>query len=77
MEIAAYPEFQKNDFTVVAQPILINFTLPVESNGHIDMSSLSVDCLHPSQKSYALCKFIFYIIFIVKYIRCKDICLCW
>lgn len=57
MEIAAYPEFQKDDFTVVAQPTLMNITLPVTSEGYFDLTYLSVDCFHISQKTNARCKF--------------------
>ncbi|XP_071636930.1 phospholipase B1, membrane-associated-like isoform X1 [Temnothorax longispinosus] len=54
MEIATYPEFQKDDFTVVAQPVLVNFSIPFASDGYTDMTYLSSDCLHVSQKTNAL-----------------------
>ncbi|TGZ57433.1 hypothetical protein DBV15_11347, partial [Temnothorax longispinosus] len=54
MEIATYPEFQKDDFTVVAQPILVNLTIPLGSDGYTDMTYLSSDCFHVSQKTNAL-----------------------
>lgn len=58
MEIAAYPEFQKDDFAVVAQPTLLNITLPLASDGYTDMTYFSSDCFHISQKTNAQCKFI-------------------
>lgn len=75
MEIATYSEFQKNDFTVVAQPILVNFTLPVKSDGYIDMSALSMDCFHGSQNTYALCKFFCYIFYFKIYQRYTSLLL--
>ncbi|XP_071637871.1 phospholipase B1, membrane-associated-like [Temnothorax longispinosus] len=53
MEIATYSEFQRDDFTVVTQPILVNFSIPFASNGYTDMTYLSRDCLHVSQKTNA------------------------
>lgn len=57
MEIATYSEFQRDDFVVVAQPVLINSNLPRASDGYADMTYLSSDCFHLSQKTNALCKF--------------------
>ncbi|XP_077262344.1 phospholipase B1, membrane-associated isoform X2 [Temnothorax americanus] len=54
MEIATYPEFQRDDFTVVAQPILVNLKIPLASDGYTDMTYLSSDCFHVSQKTNAL-----------------------
>ncbi|XP_039301947.1 phospholipase B1, membrane-associated [Solenopsis invicta] len=54
MEIASYPEFQRDDFTVVAQPTLINATIPLAPDGYADMTYLSSDCFHVSQKTNAL-----------------------
>ncbi|XP_011882065.1 PREDICTED: phospholipase B1, membrane-associated-like isoform X2 [Vollenhovia emeryi] len=54
MEIAAYPEFQRDDFAVVAQPLLMNLSLPIASDGYTDMSYLSSDCFHITQKTNAL-----------------------
>ncbi|XP_011161176.1 phospholipase B1, membrane-associated [Solenopsis invicta] len=54
MEIASYPEFQRDDFVVVAQPVLINSTIPLDSDGFTDMTYLSSDCFHISQKFNAL-----------------------
>jgi len=58
MEIADYPEFQRNDFVVVAQPTLMNISIPLASDGCSDMTYLSSDCFHISQKTNAHCKFI-------------------
>ncbi|KAG6799498.1 phospholipase B1, membrane-associated isoform X1 [Apis mellifera caucasica] len=52
-EIADYPEFHRNDFTVVALPFLKNSTLPLNDNGRSDLSYLSTDCFHLNQKSNA------------------------
>ncbi|KYN40535.1 Phospholipase B1, membrane-associated [Trachymyrmex septentrionalis] len=53
MEIADYPEFQRNDFVVVAQPTLMNISIPLDSDGYSDMTYLSSDCFHVSQKTNA------------------------
>ncbi|XP_019888136.2 phospholipase B1, membrane-associated [Ooceraea biroi] len=53
MEIATYPEFQRDDFVVVAQPVLMDLTIPLASNGYADLTYLSVDCFHISQKMNA------------------------
>lgn len=57
MEIATYPEFQKDDFVVVSQPVLINFTIPLASDGYTDLTHMSSDCFHISQKTNAIGKF--------------------
>ncbi|XP_026826913.1 uncharacterized protein LOC113562271 [Ooceraea biroi] len=56
MEIATYPEFQRDDFVVVAQPVLMDLTIPLKSNGKVDLTYLSADCFHISQKLNAWCK---------------------
>ncbi|CAK9804109.1 Phospholipase B1, membrane-associated [Anthophora plagiata] len=53
-EIAAYEEFQTDDFTVVAQPTLKRATIPLAEDGFADMSYLAPDCFHVSQKTNAL-----------------------
>ncbi|EZA61437.1 hypothetical protein DMN91_004251 [Ooceraea biroi] len=53
MEIATSPEFQRDDFVVVAQPFLMDLTVPLASDGYSDMTYLSVDCFHISQKANA------------------------
>jgi len=56
LEIAAFPEFQRDDFVVVAQPITLHVKLPLASNRSVDMTYLSADCFHVSQKANAWCK---------------------
>ncbi|XP_017881302.1 phospholipase B1, membrane-associated-like [Ceratina calcarata] len=53
-EVVAYPEFHKNDFTVVALPTLKRIQLPLAEDGLADPSYLSSDCFHVSQKTNAL-----------------------
>ncbi|EZA61435.1 Phospholipase B1, membrane-associated [Ooceraea biroi] len=53
MEIATYPEFQRDDFVVVAQPFLMDLTVPLTSNGYFDTTYASADCFHSSQKTNA------------------------
>lgn len=62
MEIATYPEFQRDDFTVVFQPVTVNVSLPKASDGFADMTYLSTDCFHINQKGNALCKFNFFML---------------
>jgi len=57
MEIVTYPEFQRDDFAVVAQPTLVNAKIPLAADGYTDMTYLSSDCFHMSQKTNAFCKF--------------------
>jgi len=57
MEIVTYPEFQRDDFVVVAQPTLMNMKFPLASDGYADMTYLSIDCIHFNQKCNARCKF--------------------
>lgn len=52
LELAASPEFQRDDFAVVAQTILLDVTIPLTPNGY-----MSTDCFHISQKGNAICKF--------------------
>ncbi|XP_026673230.1 phospholipase B1, membrane-associated-like isoform X2 [Ceratina calcarata] len=52
-EVAEYPEFHREDFTVVALPVLKNSMIPLAEDGYSDMSYLSSDCFHISQKSNA------------------------
>ncbi|XP_066589738.1 phospholipase B1, membrane-associated-like [Prorops nasuta] len=52
-EIVSYEEFQRDDFTIVAQPILTDLKLPILSSGFPDRSYLSADCFHISQKANA------------------------
>jgi len=57
MEIVTYPEFQRDDFVVVAQLTFMNMRIPLALDGYVDMTYLSIDCLHFNQKSNACCKF--------------------
>jgi hypothetical protein len=59
LEIAAFPEFQSDDFVVVAQPLMLDVKIPLTSNGFIDMTYLSNDCFHISQKTNAWCKLLY------------------
>ncbi|XP_043513435.1 phospholipase B1, membrane-associated-like isoform X1 [Frieseomelitta varia] len=52
-EVADYPEFHRNDFTIVVSPVLKHTKLPRTEDGHTDLSYLSADCFHLSQKSNA------------------------
>lgn len=54
MKISKYPEFQRDDFTVVAQPILTNLSFPKTADGFSDLTYLAADCFHISQKMNAL-----------------------
>lgn len=49
LELAASPEFQRDDFAVVAQTILLDVTIPLTPNGY-----MSTDCFHISQKGNAI-----------------------
>ncbi|EZA61436.1 Phospholipase B1, membrane-associated [Ooceraea biroi] len=53
LEIAASPEFQRNDFAVVAQPLMMDASIPLASDGYSDITYLSSDCFHISQKANA------------------------
>ncbi|XP_053688658.1 phospholipase B1, membrane-associated [Sabethes cyaneus] len=54
MDIANRKEFHsKPDFTVVHQPFIMNISIPDKPNGDSDLSYMSADCFHLSQKGYA------------------------
>jgi len=59
LEIATFPEFQRDDFVVVAQPLTLGVKIPLASDGFIDMTYLSSDCFHISQKANAWCKLLY------------------
>ncbi|XP_043603669.1 phospholipase B1, membrane-associated-like isoform X2 [Bombus pyrosoma] len=53
-EVANYPEFHKNDFTVEILPTLENAKVPLAEDGLADFSYLNADCFHWSQKLHAI-----------------------
>ncbi|XP_068986794.1 phospholipase B1, membrane-associated-like isoform X1 [Bombus flavifrons] len=53
-EVANYPEFHRNDFTVVILPTLEDGKIPLAEDGFTDLSYLNADCFHWSQKLHAL-----------------------
>ncbi|XP_043603666.1 phospholipase B1, membrane-associated-like [Bombus pyrosoma] len=53
-EVANYPEFHKNDFTVEVLPTLEDAKVPLAEDGLSDLSYLNADCFHWSQKLHAL-----------------------
>ncbi|KAF3430202.1 hypothetical protein E2986_13226 [Frieseomelitta varia] len=54
-EVADYPEFHRNDFSIVVSPVFKHAKIPFTEDGYIDLSYLSADCFHLSQKSNARC----------------------
>ena len=56
-EVANYPEFHRNDFTIVVSLISKHPKIPLAEDGYPDLSYLSADCFHLSQKSNARCKY--------------------
>lgn len=52
-EVAAYDEFDTDDFTVVVLPFSINLSIPKTPEGYTDYSFMSEDCFHFSQKGNA------------------------
>lgn len=53
-EVAEYPEFHKKDFTVVVLPVAKNLNIMSDADGLPDLSYLSADRFHASQKSHAI-----------------------
>ncbi|XP_043681642.1 phospholipase B1, membrane-associated-like [Vespula pensylvanica] len=53
IKISNYSEFQKDDFVVVAQPILTNLDIFINNN-YFDETYLTIDCFHISQKANSL-----------------------
>lgn len=51
-----YPEFNRENFTIIVSPGISNIKIPVTEDGLSDLSYFSVDCFHLSQKTNALCK---------------------
>lgn len=55
MEDVSYrPEFHKDDFTVVYQPFFKEASVYLGSDTRPDMTIMSVDCIHLSQKGHAI-----------------------
>ncbi|XP_018318542.1 phospholipase B1, membrane-associated-like [Agrilus planipennis] len=52
-EIVNLDEFDTEDFTVVYQPFVIDASLPKNEEGETDLTELSEDCFHQSQKGAA------------------------
>ncbi|XP_063983894.1 phospholipase B1, membrane-associated-like [Diachasmimorpha longicaudata] len=48
-EVAAYPEFHREDFSVVVQPLFTDYAWPTVANGNADFRYMSADCFHFSQ----------------------------
>ncbi|KAK1121522.1 hypothetical protein K0M31_010321 [Melipona bicolor] len=56
-EVVDYPEFHRNDFTVVVSLVLKHVKIPLTEDGYTDLSYFSADCFHMSQKTNAQCKY--------------------
>lgn len=58
MKISKYfsylPEFHTEDFTVVYQPFFKDATVFLDHDKKPDMTIMSVDCIHLSQKGHAV-----------------------
>lgn len=52
----------KDDFAVVLQTFTENFIFPLNRLNNSDLSFLSIDCFHLSQKGYAMCKNMIYFV---------------
>lgn len=56
-DVAEYPEFHTEDFTVEVLPGIKQVTIPLAEDGYPDLSYMAYDCFHVSQKANALCKY--------------------
>ncbi|KAH8324831.1 hypothetical protein KR074_007051 [Drosophila pseudoananassae] len=54
MDIARQPEFQRDDFAVVAHPLISNIQGPTLPDGSTDWRIFSHDCFHFSQRGHAI-----------------------
>lgn len=45
-----YPEFNKENFTIIVSPRINNIKIPLGEDGFSDLSYFSVDYFHISQK---------------------------
>ncbi|KAJ8939581.1 hypothetical protein NQ314_011078 [Rhamnusium bicolor] len=53
IEISNSPEFDLDDFTVIAHYFTLDYTFPTTTQGRIDYSYLSEDCFHFSEKGHS------------------------
>ncbi|XP_031840783.1 phospholipase B1, membrane-associated isoform X2 [Nomia melanderi] len=53
-DVAEYPEFHTEDFTVEVLPGIKQVTIPLAEDGYPDLSYMAYDCFHVSQKANAL-----------------------
>ncbi|KAH1011986.1 hypothetical protein HUJ04_001245 [Dendroctonus ponderosae] len=53
LQIANYPEFDSDQFTIIAHKFTLNFTLPRLENGGMDYGYTAADCFHASQRGHA------------------------
>ncbi|KAH8269312.1 hypothetical protein KR018_002326 [Drosophila ironensis] len=54
MEVARLPEFHRDDFAIVAHPMIANMQTPKLANGRTDWRFFSHDCFHFSQRGHAV-----------------------
>ncbi|XP_017115192.1 phospholipase B1, membrane-associated [Drosophila elegans] len=54
MEVARLPEFHREDFAIVAHPMLANVSAPQLPDGSTDWRFFSHDCFHFSQRGHAI-----------------------
>ncbi|XP_022919288.1 phospholipase B1, membrane-associated-like [Onthophagus taurus] len=52
-KLAGYDEFNRDDFTVVVQPLFEESKIPIGSDGFTDRDYFSVDCFHFSQITHS------------------------
>lgn len=52
--VSFMPEFHTQDFTVVYQPFFRDATVFLDNGNKPDMTIVSVDCIHLSQKGHAV-----------------------
>ncbi|KAH8388137.1 phospholipase B1, membrane-associated [Drosophila serrata] len=54
LEVARLPEFHRDDFAIVAHPLITNITAPKLPDGGTDWRLFSHDCFHFSQRGHAI-----------------------
>ncbi|XP_030381203.1 phospholipase B1, membrane-associated [Scaptodrosophila lebanonensis] len=54
LDVAALPEFQREDFAIIAHPMIANITLPRTLDGQTDFRYFGHDCFHFSQRGHAV-----------------------